>query len=119
MSVRVLTEKRKAELRETIALLRRLNAEFYGLCFEHGVGSRCHAFIEFNGMHSKFIDMCERLLHQGVDFAYVNGHGSEALPFDAHDVLYLGEKFNCIFGHSMTDPKIRRVFQLAAFGKET
>lgn len=56
-----------------------------------------HAFIEFNGMQ-KYVDLCGRAADAGVDFTMFNTHNDRAFTVHEHDIEYLAEKFDCIFG---------------------
>jgi len=105
------------EMRETIRKMRELSNQFYWLCFKAGMGSECHAFIEFNGLHGKFIDMCAEALKRGVEFPDANTHSRTRWPLDGHHVDYLGEKFNCIYGFAINeDPELRELFIKSGLG---
>lgn len=65
------------------------------------VGTGVHPFIEFNGMMQKFVDLCAREAGKGRDFTMNNVHTGNPMPLEDHDVLYLAEKFNCIFGDTL------------------
>lgn len=78
----------------------------------------CHAFIEFCGFMQKFIDVCEKSSQAGVDFNESNTHTGGELVVEDHDLIYLAEKFDCIFGPTLEDPAKRRVF-LRALGWES
>lgn len=100
----------------TIAMLRDLNTKFYGLCFHAGVGSRAHAFIEFNGLMSKYIDLLAKAMDQGLDPMTLNDHNGVALPVESHDMEYLGEKLRCIFGPVIDgNPEARAALHKALF----
>lgn len=101
------------EMRETIALMRKLNSEIYNAMFWSGIGARCHAFIEFCGLQAKYIDICEAALAQGLEFPFSNGHGAPT-HLDEHHARYLGEKFGCIFSSVIDDPKLCAAFLEAA-----
>lgn len=60
-----------------------------------------HAFIEFAGLMSVFVDMCKAAQKRGQDFTYANGHADAPLPLEVHQAQYLAEKMNCIFGPSL------------------
>lgn len=107
------------EQRETIRRMREINATFYGLVFSAGMGSRCHAFVEFCGLQAKFIDLCEAALERGIEFCFANQHSAAPWPIEAHHAAYLGEKFHCIYGFALgPDPALRQVFLDAGLGKE-
>lgn len=96
----------KKERKEQVAKMRKVSDAFYGAAANTGV----HAFIEFCGLMSKFIDVCERTSQQGVDFNEANTHTGQVLAVEEHDVVYLAEKLDCIFGPTLEDPKLRKVF---------
>lgn len=87
--------------RETVKILRQLNAEFYSMCFNAGVGSRAHAFIEFNGLMSKYIDLVSMAVEGGMDPQLLNEHNNTPLPVEDHDMEYFGEKLRCMFGPTL------------------
>jgi len=108
------------EMRSTIRLMRSINSQFYATVFSAGVGSRCHAFVEFAGLQAKFIDFCEEAMNQGVEFPFANTHGGIPVPLAAHHVEYLGEKFDCIYGFAIGGNKeLRDIFIAAALGPES
>jgi hypothetical protein len=101
----------KQELAETLKVMRDLNHNFYVMCFTSGLGARCHAFLEFNGLMSKFVDLCERAYDNKIDFSQANQHGGVELPVEEHDIEYLGEKFRCIFDFAIQrSPKLKDAF---------
>jgi hypothetical protein len=57
-----------------------------------------HAFIEFNGLMQKYVDLCRRAAAEGVDFTMFNTHTGTSFEVRDHDVEYMAEKFDCIFG---------------------
>jgi hypothetical protein len=59
-----------------------------------------HAFIEFNGLMQKYVDLCQRAADKGVDFSMFNTHNDKTFEVQDHDVVYIAEKFDCIFGPS-------------------
>lgn len=86
------------ELQETLRRMDRLCSDFYWACFTAGMGSRCHPFLEFNGIMSKYVNLCSNAAAQGFQFPAANQHSGLALPMQDHDVDYFAEKFACIFG---------------------
>jgi len=70
------------------------------------VRSRNHPFIEFTGLINEYIMLCEAAHAQGQDFTQANIHSGQALPMQAHNVAYLGEKLGCIYGPALT-PALR------------
>lgn len=102
------------ELRDMIGKMRDVNAEFYIRATTTG----CHTFIEFCGLQAKFIDLCEESLLRGIEFPFASRHSGTELALANHHADYLGEKFACIWGHTIaSDPGLRRTFERAAFGK--
>lgn len=102
----------------TIAKLRNLNTQFYWMCFASKVGSEAHAFIEFNGLMSKYIDLLEKASEEGIDPSHVNEHCGVALPAETHDMQYLGEKLRCIFGPVIdSNPDAKAALKHALFGE--
>jgi len=71
---------------EVIKTLRALNEKFYWLCFTSGVGSTAHAFIEFNGLMGKYVDLLAKAVGQGIDPQMVNEHSGVVLPCAEHDM---------------------------------
>lgn len=107
------------EQRETLRRMRALNEQFYWKLNHAEMGSLCHAFVEFCGLQSKFIDLCELALRDGREFSHLNTHSGESLGFDAHHAAYLGEKFRCIYGFAIgPDPELRAVFLEHGLGPE-
>lgn len=105
------------EMRACIRTMRDLNEKFYWLCFHAGVGSSCHAFIEFAGLQGKFIDLCESALNAGIEFPFANQHSKTPWPMERHHADYLGEKFHCIWGFALgANPDLREAFIKAGLG---
>lgn len=99
------------EMRAFIATMRAVNERFYWDCFRSGVGTNCHAFIEFAGLQGKFIDMCQAALDAGVEFPFANQHSGAPWPMETHHAEYLGEKFHCIYGFVLgSNPALREAF---------
>lgn len=71
--------------------------QFYWACFHHGIGSKCHAFIEFNGVMSKYIELVRLAEAAGIDPQHISQHLPLALQVDNHHLEYLGDKLRCIF----------------------
>jgi hypothetical protein len=88
----------KEELLALAARMRAVSNATYDLFFTTGMGADVHAFIEFCGLLSKYCDICERCAEQGIDFRLLNTHSGQGLPVEKHDMRYLGEKLDCIFG---------------------
>ncbi len=96
----------KKEREEQIRKMRQVSDAFYGPATQTG----CHAFIEFCGFMNKFIDICRNTSAAGKDFNESNTHTGGDLVVADHDIVYLAEKFDCIFGPTLADPKKRKVF---------
>lgn len=95
------------EMREMIRKMRQANSAFYAMA----TGTGCHAFIEFCGLQAKFIDLCQESLDQGVEFPNANRHSGIGLKIQEHHAYYLGEKFDCIYGHTITqDSRVADAF---------
>jgi len=103
---------------EIIQTLRSLNEQFYWMCFVAKVGSEAHAFIEFNGLMGKYVDLLDAAAKQGIDPKLINEHSGVALPCEGHDMAYLGEKLRCIFGPVIdSNPEARAALKKALFGE--
>lgn len=101
-------QARRGELLQRMA---QASERTYWSFFTADFGSTCHAFIEFNGLLSKFVQLCGRAHEQGVDFTMANTHSGTALPMKAHDAAYIGEKLDCIFGPALrANPKAMAAF---------
>lgn len=83
------------------------------------VQTSCHPFIEFCSLMSKYVDICERAAVLGIEFPMANRHTGMALPVEEHDLRYLAEKLECIFGPIIdANPKAKQVFARALLGVE-
>jgi len=97
--------------RETIQRLKKLNEDFYWLCFHAGIGHRAHSFIEFNGIQSKYIQLLSMAVEAGHDPHIFNEHSQVPLPVEAHDMEYLAEKLRCMFGPILdSNPEAKAAF---------
>lgn len=107
----------KAELLALAARMRAVSNATYDLFFRAGMGSEVHAFIEFNGLISKYVDICHRCAEQGIDFRFLNTHSGEGLPVEVHDMRYLGEKLDCILGPAIhANPEAADMLRGILFG---
>jgi hypothetical protein len=87
--------------------MRRLSSGFYYGAVQIG----CHSFIEFCGLMNKYIDLCAATLKDGGDFNTANVHTGTSLVAAEHDIEYLAEKFECIFGTTLrANPKLADQF---------
>ncbi len=96
----------KKEMELMLEKMRMASNTFYSMAIQTG----CHAFIEFTGMMNKYIDICYRALNEGKQFPFANKHCGEKIHFEDHDIKYLAEKFECIFGVAFQDDKLWDAF---------
>ncbi len=109
----------KEELRDLARRMRVVSNETYNLFFVLGMGSEVHAFIEFCGVLSKYVDICERCAEQGIDFRFLNTHSGAGLPVEVHDMVYLGEKLDCILGPAIrSNPAASEALKQALFAAD-
>lgn len=87
----------KDEREEILKSMRAVSADFYGKV----VHTKCHPFIEFTGLLNEYITICQDAHAKGIDFTQANTHTGQALPVAPHNVAYLAEKLNCIYGPSL------------------
>lgn len=107
----------KEELLALTARMRAVSNATYDLFFTTGMGGDVHAFIEFCGLLSKYVDICHRCAEQGVDFRLLNTHLGQSLPVEVHDMRYLGEKLDCIFGPAIrANPEAQAALMGILFG---
>lgn len=98
-------------LKQTVADMESFSNRMYWTMFHEHWGTDCHAFLEFNGLMSKFVQLCARAADKGIDFRHANKHSGEVIPMEDLDAAYLGEKFDCIFGPSLrANPKAMKAF---------
>ena len=101
----------KQELDDIVVRMRNVASETYALFFSAGMGSSAHAFLGFNGLISKYVDICQNCVKAGIDFTALNAHSGQALPVATHDIDYLVEKLDCIFGPAIrANPQTRAAF---------
>lgn len=107
----------KEDLVAIVARMHGVVEETYWTFFRSGMGSHCHAFLEFNGVISKYVDICRKAADQGIDFTQANIHSHTPLPVEGHDMEYLAEKLGCILGPLINaNPEARKAFARAFFG---
>jgi hypothetical protein len=96
--------------------MREASATFYRMATRIG----CHAFIEFTGLMNEYIKLCEAAHEAGVDFTKSNVHTSgAALPMQVFHAEYLGEKLECIYGHSFAgDPQLAQAMLRGLMGPD-
>lgn len=105
------------ELQEILNRMKEANDAIYWNLFRMGFGSDCHAFLEFCGMMNKFQELCATAAKAGIDFTMANIHSGQPVPMETHDVDYLAEKFECIFGSFFRrNPRLARRFAKKALG---
>jgi hypothetical protein len=98
----------KEELDGLVVQMSRVANTVYVLLQSCGV----HAFIEFNGLMQKYVDLCRRAAAEGVDFTMFNTHTGTSFNVLEHDVDYMAEKFDCIFGPLFrANPKLWALFK--------
>jgi len=107
----------EGELRATLATMRAVADHVYWHMFKQGIGARCHAMLEFCGLISLYVGLCEEATDEGIQFPFVNTHSGTALPMSEHQAAYLAEKFDCIFGaYFKHNPAAARLFAEQALG---
>lgn len=109
----------QAELIEIAKEMHACASCVYWFFFKTGMGSKAHAYIEFCGLLNKYVEICSRAACLGVDFTVANVHSRTPLPVEVHDMQYLGEKLQCIFGPMIAaNPEARAALKQALFGDE-
>lgn len=104
----------KQELHEMIARMRSVSDTYYFGAVRTG----CHPFIEMCGLMNQYIAICAQANNAGIDFTETTKHAGGVLPMEEHDVVYLGEKFACIFGNAFADkPELWALFESAVMSK--
>ena len=97
----------KAALKKMIDQMHAASDQFY----EAAIQIHNHPFIEFTGFINEYIKICETAMSARVDFTETSAHSEIALPMEAYNAAYLGEKFDCIFGPSFrAKPALKRAF---------
>jgi lipopolysaccharide biosynthesis protein len=102
------------ERKQMLEKMRRLSNAFYSEAVQIGV----HSFIEFTGLMNEFIDICRNADVQGVDFVRANTHSNKAMSIADHQIHYLAEKLDCIYGPMLKDPANKRAFVKAFLGED-
>lgn len=109
----------KEDLIHVTREMRATAGKVYDLFFWSGMGSKVHAYIEFCGLLSKYVDICQRAAERGIDFTVSSVHTGIPLPVEVHDMHYLGEKLACIFGPMIAaNPKAREALKKELFPDE-
>lgn len=65
------------------------------------VAAGCHAFIEFTGLLNEHIKICREAENSGIEWVRANVHGDTHLPFKPHNIKYINEKLECIYGRGL------------------
>lgn len=86
---------------EMLASMRKASAVFYTAAIHIG----CHAFIEFAGLMNQFIEVCRDAETNGRPWTNASVHGGAHLSFEGHQIAYLSEKLECIYGLRLEQPK--------------
>jgi N-acetyl-anhydromuramyl-L-alanine amidase AmpD len=101
----------KEDLQKIASDMHKVAEATYWLFFIQGMGSNCHAFLEFNGLIAKYVDIARKAADAGIDFTQANIHNKTPLPVETHDLEYLAEKLECIFGPILeSNPEAKRAF---------
>jgi hypothetical protein len=87
------TDKHTLTAQETLKRMWLVADEFY----KGAAHTNCHAFIEFTGLLREYCKVCEENLARGIDFRELNGHRSQRMELQPHEIDYFNEKLNCIF----------------------
>lgn len=82
------------ELRVCVKGMEAASALFYAAAIRTGN----HAFIEWTGLINEYIKLCEAAAAQGIDFRFLNIHCGKHLPMRPHNLHYIQEKLDCIYG---------------------
>jgi hypothetical protein len=99
----------KEECELQLKQMREIASTFYGLA--QRIRPQHHAFIEFTGLMSKYADMFHATVVKDVDPNICNTHiGIPLFGVQLHDVKYLAEKLDCIFGTTLANPTLRKAF---------
>lgn len=98
--------------------MQKVSDKVYWLFFREEMGARVHAFIEFNGLLAKYVDICTRAAERGIDFTQANVHVGIQLPVEDHDVEYLAEKLECILTPFLEQPRAREILRARLFGED-
>ena len=87
----------KEEQLEMVTKMKAISSGFYVAAIQ--VGN--HAFIEFCGLMNEYIQMCENTAKGGGDFTECNIHTGKTLEVKDHNITYLTEKLDCIYGTAL------------------
>jgi hypothetical protein len=70
----------------------------------------CHPFIELTGLMNELIEIYRENHELGFDFTQADTHSGKGLNMKPHQMAYISEKLDCIFGPTLQDPLLRRQF---------
>lgn len=99
----------RKELENSLLTMRAASNLFYAMAIQ----CNHHQFVEFNGLLSKYIGLCEQTLAKNVDFVQSPFRHFE---YADHDINYINEKLDCIFEGLSFAPvgKIKKIIDAAA-----
>ena len=89
-------EERTADL-AYIEDLREEVEQLYKRLFILNVGGKFHAFLEWCGVMSEHLNICEDMIRNGAPAFSMNRHTGSTPPIPPYRVTYMGEKLECIF----------------------
>jgi hypothetical protein len=113
-----LSDYTKEELLELARDMLVVADKTYWLFFTSNMGGRCHTFIEFNGLISKYAEIAKKCAERGIDFTSASVHSGALLPVEEHDLMYIAEKLRCIFGPILdNDPAKKKKFLKVLAGR--
>ena len=106
-----MTEEDRQCCEEALVKMKSVVKATYSICACMDIASYCHAFMEFNGLMSKYVDLCENMFKKDIDFRTMNTHLGSPVPCAAHDIEYFAEKLSCMFGPAVrSSAETRKVF---------
>jgi hypothetical protein len=88
---------------ESLKLMRKAVSQFYTAA----VMTQAHAFIEFTGLMTEYIKVCEKYQQDNPreDFRKLNQHTGQALKLEHYHVDYILEKLTCIYQEEIVGRK--------------
>lgn len=96
--------KAKEQAEKALVDMRRAAGAYYAAA----VGTGCHTFIEFTGLINEYITVCTQMTANG-DYTWLNANTHTGVPLQLrkHNVIYLAEKLDCIYGPTLrADPEL-------------
>lgn len=86
-------------------------------CYWIMMEANVHSFTEFNGLMAIWANILQRCADENISFHEANTHSGKPLPVETHDLDYLAEKLECIFGPILeANPEAKRVFAKRLLG---